>query len=80
MEPSLDENKQIRNIFLAERIHNQLYSLKAELDLNCLNSKTRNKCSMTDFDNILYVIDNNIYKASKSWKPFKITRKKNSSH
>lgn len=69
-----------KNIFLAERIHNQLYSLKAELDLNCLNSKTRNKCSMTDFDNILYVIDNNIYKASKSWKPFKITRKKNSSH
>ncbi len=58
---------------LKKKLHLELYALKAEIDLKCLNSG-RTNCSLTDFNGVHYIKDKNIYKASI---PFKLYRIKN---
>ena len=45
-----------------------LYALKSEIDLKCLNSQGSN-CDKVDFDGNYYLLaPNGIYYASKKWK------------
>lgn len=49
-----------------KKINEQLYSLKAEIDLDCLNSYKKD-CSKTDMDGVPYQYKNFKYEASKEW-------------
>lgn len=53
-----------------QRIDNQIYSIKAELDLECLNQKNMN-CSKSDHNGILYILKNNKYYAAQPWTPYR---------
>ena len=66
-----------KHSFLAEKIHLHLYSLKAEIDLKCLNTinNIQVNCSKLDFDENPYLVNNGKYSAAKTWIPFKIKEK-----
>lgn len=64
-----------KNGFLAKKINLQLYSIKAEIDLTCLNSKKIN-CSYSDYEGNQYIRQKDgSYKAFKKWEEFRIKRK-----
>lgn len=65
-----------KNSFVAERLRLHLYSLKAEIDLNCLNGIEKKICDTVDFLGNNYQKKNGSYEAIKLWEPFKITKKK----
>jgi tetratricopeptide (TPR) repeat protein len=56
------------------KISEHLYSIKAEMDLNCLNGDKKN-CSYKDFFNRPYILNGNEYIAETKWKPFRIKKK-----
>ena len=56
---------------LKKRIESDLYAIKAEIDLECLNQQRRN-CEQRDLYGVPYVKKNNIYTTSKEFKPFRI--------
>ena len=60
-----------KNSFMPKKIFESLYALKAEIDLECLNSKGTN-CSMLDLENNPYRFDGKNYSAQKSWSLFRI--------
>lgn len=62
--------------FIAIKLADHLYSLKAERDLTCLNSKTPANCETVDFLGNNYIKKNGVYVSVKPWQPFKIKRKK----
>jgi len=64
---------QMKEGLIKDRTANALYELKAEIDLDCLNSKSLN-CSQTDFDGNRYILKNGGYQAIKKWR--KINKKK----
>ena len=68
---------QDKQSFLAQKIQTYLYSLKAEIDLKCLNSKDVNMklCSTKDFQDNDYLKKNGSYQAILPWEPFKIKKK-----
>lgn len=53
-----------------KKIYEYRYSLKAEIDLNCLNNKLSN-CSMADLDNNPYIFKKDQFYSQKEWIPFK---------
>jgi len=64
---------------LKKRYEQSLYSLKAEIDLNCLNHKDTNKrkyCFEKDFKGNPYLLnDQGLYYSEISWRPFRPTKK-----
>ena len=56
-------------------IGEQLYAIKAEIDLACLNKKERKNCSDVDFFGLPYLYKNGSYEAKREWKPFRIKKK-----
>lgn len=64
-----------KNNFLADKIWEQLYAIKAELDLNCLNTSSEN-CSVNDLKGNPYIKNNNIFSAQTNWTPYRIKKKK----
>lgn len=60
--------------FLTAALEKNLYALKAEIDLECLNAKSSG-CSMVDFEGRAYLSRNGHYQAQKEWKPFRVTGK-----
>ncbi len=60
--------------FFATKIKEQLYSLKAEIDLECLN-RNKGNCAYYDYNNRPYLKKNDTYYAEKPWTPLKIKRK-----
>ncbi len=46
-----------------ERIHKTLYSLKAKIDLKCLNSQNSNMCNKYDFEGNLYYKQDGIFRS-----------------
>lgn len=56
------------------RYRRSLYAIKAEIDLNCLNTKKMN-CEYNDFAGNPYVLKNGTYQAKEQWTPFRILRK-----
>lgn len=61
---------------LAEKIYEYRYALKAEIDLECLNSKKFKECSLKDLDNNPYRIVNGIYISNKNYPPVSSRNKK----
>lgn len=63
---------------IALKTYSSMYSLKAEIDLECLNSKhaTSQNCSLIDLDGEKYILTQGKYKAAKDWIPFRIKAKK----
>jgi len=55
---------------IRKKINEQLYSIKAEIDLKCLNEKNE-RCSRTDYEGNAYVFKNNYYQAVKPWTPYR---------
>lgn len=55
---------------IRRKINEQLYSIKAEMDLTCLNEKLPN-CSLNDFEGNPYVLRNHKYIAIKPWVPYR---------
>jgi hypothetical protein len=60
-----------KDSYLKNRLRDELYAIRAEIDLTCLNSKKEN-CRMTDLDGKPYIQKNGEYKASKEFKPFRL--------
>jgi len=70
-------NSTPENSPLKERLQQSIYSLRAEIDLNCLNKFFKN-CNKKDFDGIPYKWSQKTksYHAVKAWKPFRPYQKK----
>lgn len=62
-----------KDSFIGKKIFKNLYAIKAEIDLNCLNKKEVN-CSPKDYEGNPYVKTPEGFMAQKSWEPFKIKR------
>lgn len=69
-ETTLDEN-------LKKRLAADLYAIKAEIDLKCLNNQKGN-CSFTDIDGNLYIQKDDQYYSSKSFVRYKISKREDS--
>ena len=67
-------SKEPNDTLLKKKIHDELYAIKAQIDLECLNSKKSN-CSTKDFDNNPYTLSNDIFKASKEFKQFRLYKR-----
>jgi hypothetical protein len=61
--------------FFKQRLRNDLFNIKTEIDLKCLNGPGNN-CSNTDLDGNRYVQQNGLYKSLKPFKPFRIHLRK----
>ena len=55
-----------KNSRIWEKVNEQIYSVKSEIDLECLNNNLK-ECSKNDWDGNPYIIENGKYKASKNW-------------
>lgn len=51
---------------MGARIFEYRYSIKAEVDLDCLNNKKKN-CSTIDLENRPYALRNNVFQAQREW-------------
>ena len=60
-----------RGNLIGDKIFQNRYSLKAEIDLNCLNKLKRKDCSMLDLNGLTYLYNDQIYKAQSSWEPYR---------
>lgn len=60
-----------KSSFLSTKLFQNLYSLKAEIDLECLNTRAMN-CSGLDLENVAYKFEGNKYVAQKKWIPFRL--------
>lgn len=56
---------------VGKKIHENLYALRAEIDLECLNEKKMD-CRKVDYNNENYLILNGKYTAKNPWTKFKI--------
>lgn len=66
-----------KDSFIAKKIREHLYAIKAEIDLKCLNQKNTNLCAKKDLDGSFYFLTSEgKYQASKKWTPFRIKTKK----
>lgn len=57
---------------LKTKLEKDLYAIKAELDLKCLNSTDIAKCNKIDFEGNKYIYLNSKYRAPRDFKPYKI--------
>ncbi len=61
-----------------KKFYQSLYSIRAEIDLNCLNSKfKKDNCRLLDIDGRPYVKTQVGYKAQKIWQPVRFKNRKN---
>lgn len=65
------------NTIIKIKLKDNLYSLKAQIDLECLNANKEN-CSIRDFDGVEYIKKNGKFTATKKWKPALLTTKQSS--
>jgi hypothetical protein len=57
-----------------DKLKSDLYSLKAEIDLGCLNN-SQEGCSQLDYEGEKYIFKNGVYKARKTYKKYKLYKK-----
>lgn len=62
-----------RNTVVAEKIKFDLYSLKAEKDLECLNTGTTS-CDKFDYLGDPYIYFNGVWGSKHQWKPYRFNR------
>lgn len=71
-----DNYKKETNPIFQEKIYKELYAIKAEIDLKCLNQKLE-KCDLYDYDKRKYILKGDIYYSQKKFLPYKLhTNKK----
>lgn len=58
------------NTAIGSRVFDYRYSIKAELDLDCLNDK-KESCSVLDLENEPYKLINHSFKAQRAWIPYR---------
>ena len=68
--------KNAKDEFFKQRLHNILYSLKAEIDLNCLNSHIDKVCSYVDFDGESYQVKDGFYRSNRPLEKLNLSLKK----
>jgi len=61
--------------YLKDKLIKDLYAVKAERDLNCLNSKRKN-CDKFDALGLPYIKKNNMYSAEKEFKKYRVKIRK----
>lgn len=69
-------NLKTRNEFLSQKIFSQLYAIRAEIDIKCLNSGN-SRCRRIDLEGKYYTkgVDGK-YKALREWSPYRIREKR----
>jgi hypothetical protein len=60
--------------FIREKLKSDIYAVKAEMDLKCLNKNGAN-CSRLDEDGIPYLYRNSAWIAAKKFRPYTIHKK-----
>ncbi len=62
---------------LKKRLFENLYSIKAEIDLTCLNGQQGRKkeCPFQDLEGRPYIYSQGKYKAQKEWRPYRTHRR-----
>lgn len=60
--------------FLKVKLKMDLYAIKAQIDLDCLN-KSNGNCDMLDFEGQPYISNGKNFKAQKKFTPYKLRRK-----
>ncbi len=65
------QNNYPKGSVIGDKIFKNRYSLKAEIDLSCLNSKVQTNCSLLDLNNMPYIKFNNLFKAQSDWQPYR---------
>lgn len=68
------QQKYDRSGLIGEKIYQQRYAIKSEIDLKCLNEHKQN-CQHTDLDNVPYLRSGIFFQASKKWIPYRIKKK-----
>lgn len=68
-----DLYKKEKNDKLKQNFFDSLYSIKAEIDLNCLNSGS-STCNKFDLEQKEYLLRDGKYYAQKKWKSFRINK------
>jgi tetratricopeptide (TPR) repeat protein len=65
---------------LKQRYWDDLYSLKAEMDLNCLNSDSNENCSKNDLEGVPYTKNlKGEFRSAREWSPFRIKKRRGKS-
>lgn len=59
---------------LKTRLRKDLYALKAEIDLKCLNNKQEN-CDFRDLEGNPYILKNDLYYSAKSFLQYRINKR-----
>jgi len=70
-----DTFKTEKDIFLKKKILKDMYAIRAQIDLNCLNSNNKN-CNKLDMDGKKYIESNGKFIAPKKFIKYGIKRKK----
>lgn len=62
------------NAIIKSKLADYLYSIKAEIDLGCLNRQDLN-CEKRDFEGNAYIFNSSLWSAAKPWKEFSLSKK-----
>lgn len=61
---------------LKDRLQNDLYNIRTEIDVKCLNARGKN-CNLTDLEGNAYILKDGVYTSVKPFTPFRIHTRKN---
>lgn len=61
--------------FIKNKMHSDLYAIKAELDLKCLNSKDDSTCDRVDLEGNRYLFQSGSFIAPKDFTPYQLFKK-----
>jgi hypothetical protein len=56
------------------KLHSDLYAIKAEIDLKCLNGRVKEECDTRDFSGDSYLYKSGTYYSKKSFLPYRIMK------
>ncbi len=65
---------QSKDVVLKQKLEGEIYALKAQMDLECLNSNREN-CSKIDADGSPYLFKDGVWKAQTTFKPYRLKTK-----
>jgi len=65
------QNNYKRGTLIGDKIFQNRYSLKAEIDLNCLNILKQSNCSLLDLNGIPYISNAHTFTAQSMWVPYR---------
>lgn len=72
----LDRYQKTEDEYLKEKLHNDLYALRAEIDLDCHNSN-QPSCSPKDFEGNHYIkLQDGSFKAKREFQPYRLGKKR----